>query len=142
MCCLDILSIKLYIYNNFANLKSVSSEIRRKIPTTFRRKSKNPSDFCRNISMEFQRTLNPYRNSKIIIFCRNFVGYFRRLYFRRYVVGMSSKKTDENIVRRNVRQNVACFLVVNIRTELMSLVLWCLVITQTEPKYKLRSEDI
>ena len=39
-CYLDILSIQLYIYNNFVNLESVSSEIRWNIPTTFRWKSK------------------------------------------------------------------------------------------------------
>ena len=110
MCYLDILSIQLYIYNNFANLKSVSSEIRWDIPTTFRRKSKPR----RNISMGFRRTSNPYRNPKIIMFYRNFVGYFRRPYIHEIIcfVGISSKKTDENIVCRNVRQNVACFLVV------------------------------
>ena len=81
------------------------------IPT----KVKTPSEFRRNISMGFRRTSNPYRNPKIIIFCRNFVGCFRRPYLHEIIcfVGISSKKTDENIVCRNhVHQNVACFLVV------------------------------
>ena len=77
-------------------LIGMSSEFRRNIPTNFRR-------------LQLLHFLSEYR--------RKVVGKFRRplfqiFGFRRKLVGNPSQTSDDIDVRRNLRRNSACFLVV------------------------------